>query len=438
MTIIIIPDSFSFSTEVVTFAIPEYDSFSDLTSLPSPWSTFGTVNFQSSGMVCQSTGSGITYAAAPQELKNGTLVDMEIIGGLYAIGEAKIYEFLDINGRKVSVNANFATKEIWIDDGINIPPSGFRPLLKERSFFLRITTSELYGKLIARMYVDRLNASEAPMLQQTVELVDDPDLPIIGPGITIGRITGDNNITFRNLGILTGENPDTYYPFPIIDEVSPLVSELNGGNNISTILNKIVDLELGSENFRAISDVVLSSIGGGNTVITDGKTILGVNGIGTATAQFINSFNGDMPSGADISISLETDQALINIPPQQEVVLAAAELRAGGQSVAIELVSDSINHTLFRVISKTETVTSLNSVLLTTTSNSHIIRFVRAGIKLTILINGSEVISLTFRNGVGLFKIYSKSTSVSTNFLTYFTDFVIKPVLVIGENIAKV
>jgi hypothetical protein len=434
---ITIPGSFSFTTAITTFVRPEYDQYDDLTTLPGGYSTFGTVSFGGGGMACQSVGSGITAPHA-NPFSNGLLVDVEVLGSP-SVGEAKIFEVTDTNNKKASVFVDFGTKEIWLGDGTNTPKPGYKPLLRETSFFMRVTVSEFDGNLIARLYTSKTSSLEPPLLQQTVVLVDDPDPPTIGTGLYIGRLTGSNDITFRNLGTLAGEDPDTYYPFPQIETLSPTVSKIEGGDNMDAILDELIDIELGSENLRTIDNIELSSTGSGVATLADGKITLGAaGGLGTAEAQFINSFNGDIPSGADISIDVEVGQALINAPPQQEVVLAAVELRAGGQTVALELASNITNRAFFRIISRTETTTLLSSILLTTTSNTHTIRFIRAGTQIIVLVNGSEVIGLTFREGIGLYRIYSDCSLVPLTYETYFTNFVVRPVLIVGENIASV
>jgi hypothetical protein len=74
--------------------------------------------------------------------------------------------------------------------------------------------------------------------------------------------------------------------------------------------------------------------------------------------------------------------------------------------------------------------------VLSTTANIHTIRIARYESKVITFINDIQIATLAFRRGVGLFRVYSESTSASINFTTKFRNFNVRPVLVIGENIA--
>jgi hypothetical protein len=430
--------AYSFYTDVQNFAYPPaYDQKTDLTSLPLNWSTAGTApTFWPAGMRTSAGNSYITRVFSGGTDFSGLLIDAVIsVQTPYAV--TKILEVVNNDLDIVSVYIDLSNNEMWIGDVNGIPASKFRPAIHGDTLEFRLSIKNVGEDLIARLYAKSPSISiESLVLQQT-----------LGPSI---KTSSTNHIMFGSINVggspmkasslaFLFDDPDKYYAFPKIKSISPQDVNLAGGEKLRIELEKYIDVGIGGDAFRNDDCINDESTGSGLAYMRNGEFKLLLTGAGLARARFTNSYSGDMPGGVSVGMDIEVDQSIIN-KPIVDATLFGMELGVDGTVIAIELQSDPnpVNGTYFRVSQTYATsVTSMNKVGVSTSQNKHSISVVRGKSTLSFMINGTEVYKTKIGNGAGRLAVYSTSVLPITA-TTYITNFKVRPVVIIGENVVTI
>lgn len=438
------PASLSYSFTVKSFRLSDPDPYTeelDLTSLPSGYSTQSTgtgsaPTFDVDGMTTNPGADGSSFienTSIGLDFDLGLLIDVEVFG----VGEnTKVLQVNNDDKGVVSVNVDFVNGEIYLSDIVNTPPPGFRPGVKndiigEIGVQFRLTIKNSGDNLIARLYSGVTDASEAILLKQTggPSILKDPNID----SILIGTIEGDS-VRIPTVNILNQEDPDQFYPFPQITNIFPTTDVISGGKKFRLQFADSIDFGAGTE-LLAVSETFRDeSSGAGSFSVDDGVLTLSLSGTGTAAVRFMRSYSGDLPSASDIRVDVSVDPTVLESPPQDEVILAAIRFLANGDTVTAEYVSDFREGSFFRIVRTSGGLQSSNFIALNSSKVNFTFRILRAGNTLSMFVDNTSILNTSFKDGVGIVELFSKSNS-SINFNTEFTNFIVRPVVVIGNTI---
>lgn len=438
--------SFKFTPQTFQLIFPdEYTEDLDLSSIPSGYTaqTSGTgtaPTFDLSGMTTSPGAAGASFvkkSAAGLDFDVGVLFDVVVsLPPLATPGKVTVLRLSKAEQGVISVGVDFALKEVWLDSISNPVQSGFRPGVKGDSLFFRLSVKGSGDNLIARLYSSKEDFVDPPLLKQT----GGPStlIPIAIDTIEFGSILGgDAPILVKSLKMILDEDPDAYYPFPQVSNLTPTADVLDGGRTMKLEFASEIDIDAGSSLLFSDDEFNDESTGSANTDIAFGVMTLSVSGIGKAMLRGLRSYSGDLPSGADISSIINVSSSLLTKPPQTEVILAGVEMMSNGNTLAIEYVADSINRAFFRVKSTSGGITVLNKKILNAQKSSFTMRIIRAGNKIKMLIDGITLISTSLKDGPGIIRYYAEAQEAVV-FDTTITSIVVRPVVVIGDSIANV
>ena len=444
-TTAIVAFSYTFRTETFRYIVPDtYTEELDLTSIPPGFSpqtsSPGTIpTFSTMGMTTFPNGgtSYIRRTTAGFDFDQGLLIDVEVYG---IGGDTKVLQINVGNQGLISVNVDFVNGEIYLTDIINTPSQGFRPNIKndvngEIGVQFRLSVKGSGNGLIARLYSGLANATEPILLSQT----GGPSTitGIAGNFINIGSINpGGAQVRVSKVNILNLEDPDAFYPFPEIDDFFPTNDVLTGGKTLRLRFANNIDIAAGTELLFVTETLRNESTGVGSIDVFVGSLTLSLAGIGVAAARFMRSYSGDLPSAADVSVDVAVDQDMLNMLPQNEVVLAGMKLLANGDIIRVEYVADVREGTFFRIIRSSGNLETFKIIALRSTKSSFTYRFLRAGNRLIIMVDGTPLIDTNFKDGVGIIELFTR-TDTNLSFDTVFTNFRVGPVIVIGGSIAN-
>lgn len=438
----------NFTTIVLDFSTPldaDYTEVLNLTSLPSGWAnqtsgTGSTPLFSSSGMDTRPGASGTSFIrknAFGLDFDQGFLIDItaELPSPSQNPGGTinKVVRVVKGGQGIVSLSLDFVNGEIWLTDVVGITTTGFRPALSGTEVTFRLSIKNSGEDLIARVYAGTTGSDTAPLLQQTLG----PSLSTSGSAdcVDIGSLnTGDKDIRIVSAKILNLSDPDIFYPFPTITNIKPISGQLSGGENLRVDLARNIDLNLGDELFFSQENIRDDSTANASIDPSLGELdlILQNTGTGEASATYIHALNGDIPSGIDVQFDIGADQTLINQPPSDEVVLAAAELKSTGDSLAIELVSDAGEGKFFRAVQKSNNIEILTTKVIDITQANHTLRFTRAFNKLIVCVNGVPAFDTSLKQGSGILRFYSRSDTLAVSLTSKITNFIVRPVITVG------
>lgn len=439
------PTSYSFTTKSYKLTYPDtYTNSLTLTSLPAEYSAQSSdggsdPTFDASGMTTVPNGgtSYIENTSAGLDLDQGLLIDVEV-GGIGT--DTKVLEICSANQGSVGVNVDFSIGEIYLTELENKLPTGFRPLVKndmsgQVTVQFRLSVKGSGDDLIARLYTGTIDSSKAILLKQT----DGPSASINAScdHIKIGSIdVGGDPVTISKVDILNLSDPDQYYTFPTISNISLLEGSISGGDTFVMRLSDEIDIDLGTDPLVIDESVRNKSTGSGDYEVVSGRLTLSLNGSGTAEVDSIYSYSGDLPSASDISFDVSVDQNLVSNPTQLESILFAIKLSAGGDTIALEYAASISDKTFFRLIRTTGGLQTSNRSILKSSKSNFTIRILRAGKILKITVDGTTILDTSFKDGVCLLKFYT-STSSLVSYETFIENLLVKPVVTIGGQIAE-
>lgn len=436
--------SYSFTLQTFQFTFPNtYSDELDLSSLPPGYTiqTSGTGSsptFSIGGMTTIPGASGTSFikkTTAGLDFETGVLFDVIISAGI-TTGKVNVLRVSKEGQGIISVAVDFDNHEIWLNDVVNVLSSNFRPGVKGSSVFFRLSIIGTQNDLIARLYSCKEDYSDTCFIKQT----SGPSavIPISDDSISIGSIDdGDVPIIINSFKILLNENPDVYYPFPQISDISPTYDELSGGKIFKVEFENSIDLNAGSDSLLSDDIINDESTGSANISVGSGILTLSTTGIGSSIARMLRSYSGDIPSGADISVDFEVDSGIISNPSQDEIILAAMELRSNGTILTIEMISDIVNRTYFRVLLVNSDILVLDKKLINTQKSNFTIRMIRAINQVKILIDGIDIIDTSLKDGPGIIRFYNKVIT-NRSIDTKITNFIVRPVIMIGDSIVNV
>lgn len=434
---------YSFTPQTFQFTFPvTYSEELNLSSLPSGYTiqTSGTGSsptFGSEGMTTIPNASGTSFIkknAAGLDFEIGVLFDVVVSAGI-TTGKVDVLRISKEEQGIISVAVDFDNHEIWLNNIVNTLPFDFRPSIKGNTVFFRLSVKGTQDNLIARLYSGKEDYVDPYLMKQT----GGPSItvPVTGDSIDIGSIIINNApVIVKSFKVLLNENPDIYYPFPQISSIYPISDELSGGETFKMEFENNIDLDAGSE-LLFLDDVINNeSIGSANMTVKSGVLTLFTTGIGSSIVRMLRSYSGDIPSGADVSVDFEVDSDIISNPLQDEVILAAMELRSNGVILAIEMVVDIINKAYFRVLLTNSGILVLNKKLMNTQKSNFTLRMIRAGNQVAVLVDGINIINTSLKDGPGIIRFYNKIT-LNRSISTEITNFTVRPIIMIGDSIVN-
>lgn len=440
--------SYSFTPKSYEFVFPAtYTEELNLNSLPVGFTiqTTGTgtpPTYGPNGMTTVPNTSGSSFIkrnASGLDFEAGVLFDVVVkvpLGSIAAQKRIKVLKLSKGDQGIVSIYVDFTSKEVWLDDIVNILQIDFRPGVKDDDLFFRLSVKGAGENMVARLYSAKESFIDPPLMKQT----GGPSIlmPISIDSIDLGSIEpGDADVLVSSVKILLNKDPDTYYPFPQISKISPKSDILSGGKTFKVEFVSEIDIDAGSSLLFTDDEFNDESTGAGSINVQTGTLTLASSGIGKAMARMLRSFSGDLPSGADISTRIRVDQDVLLHPPQADIILAGVEIRANGNILAIELVTNIVENAFFKIRAISGNITTLNKKILATQKNDFIVRFIKAENQIRILVDGITLIDTSLKDGPGIVKYYAETTE-DISFTTQISDIVIRPVIMIGDSIVNV
>lgn len=436
--------TYSFTTRNYGYSTPPaYTESLTLTSLPSGYTPQAGAGgappvYSASGMTTV-PGAGSSYIRKPSyglDFDTGVLIDMEVYG---TSGLALVLMVNSTDQGQLFVGVDFTNGEIFIRDVVNTPSPGFRACIKndqvgEIGVAFRLSVKGAGQNLIARLFTTTAGSFDLPLLAQTGGPTIDSSA--IDNSVNLGTINaGGAVVRVAKCNILNLQDPDDFYPFPQIQSYVPTSDSLDGGNTLRIKLEQEIDIALGSDLLFTEDTVSSESTGAGSINVFVGDLTLSLAGVGVASARFIHSFSGDLPSAADISFDVVVDGSLIANPPQSDVILAGAELSANGDKLNLEYVTNSNNGTFFRIRHLSGGVEIIRQTVFNSVKSSFKMRFVHVGERIVVFVDGTQAADHKFKDGIGILRVYA-STPLNLSYDTVINNFQVKPVITIGDNVA--
>lgn len=439
---------YNFTPKSYQFVFPPvYTEELTLSSIPAGFSaqTSGTgtpPSYGAGGMTTVPNAAGTSFikkSAAGLDFDAGVLIDVVVqVPPVSAapIKRAKVLRLSKGEHGVASVYVDFTTKEVWVDDIVNIPQTDFRPGVKGDVIFFRLSVKGTGSSMVARLYSSKEDFVDPPLLKQT----GGPSvlIPSSIDTIDIGSIeSGDAEVLVKSVKILLDEDPDTYYPFPQISSISPTSDVMGGGQTFKVEFDTEIDIDAGSSLLYVDDEFNDESTGAGSSTINFGALNLILAGVGKSMVRALRSYSGDLPSGADISSTIQVDQTILSNPPQSEVILVGVEMRSNGNTIAIELITSVLSGSYFRVRATSGGLLTLNKKVADTRKNNFVLRFVKAANQIRAIVDGVTLISTSLKDGPGIMRYYAETTE-NVSFTTEITNIALRPVVMVGDYIVNV